>query len=533
MAREERSLTHAPPRPRDGAAQALATFFIIAFAVVLADGLRLGECGPLADDWDQVGKLVWGGEADRTIHDQFLLGGEGRPLRALDQTLIVLAHRLGGLTSVYALLLVVTAASGFLVAMVASRRLSRPLAVLAGLLFVLNPADTTHLWAATLNARLGIFFALSAAWAFTKDRPALAYVGCVAALFSYETSVLAFALAPWTTDGGRVKTVMKGAGVALAAGATYFAWRLFVLARMTADYRLGTFGFGSERTTEDRIADVFHSVPLMIGSWPKRAAEVVIERDLPQGWWWVVGLLSLPLILVVVRGGAPRAAREHPLATTGHTLLLTLAAALAAIVRPPMVSLSVESRYNLALVPAASLLAVALLSLTGRALPERWRVAARVPAVMLLLMLLAFRMHLRDDYVEAAVHQRQVVTSCVEAIGPLPPHTVVILSSPHAGYDARERAIVPFVTGFDFELAPMFGLLYDASILAAAHGDARDIERGRIDATGQLLAERPLRCSVVAYDVASGEATWLHRGPLGTGAPLSADGPALEYLRRR
>ena len=59
------------------------------------------------------------------------------------------------------------------------------------------------------------------------------------------------------------------------------------------------------------------------------------------------------------------------------------------------------------------------------------------------------------------------------------------------------------------------------------------VERGRIDATGQLLAERPLRCNVVAYDVASGEATWIHRGPLGEGAPLPAKGPALEYLRRR
>lgn len=133
-------------------------------------------------------------------HYDFRYWPTGRPLNhLLPSVLSVVGYRLGGLPAMYLIAAAWLSLNGILVYSIARRFLSMRAALVAGIAYLVFPADTTkellihvsHIQGAMTFLLLGLLLWLSGGW-----KQVLSYPVAALSLLSYETAFIGFLLAP-------------------------------------------------------------------------------------------------------------------------------------------------------------------------------------------------------------------------------------------------------------------------------------------------------------------------------------------------
>ncbi|MCA9320351.1 MAG: hypothetical protein KDB53_06435 [Planctomycetes bacterium] len=520
----------------------VTTILLVGLASLVADFGQVRSFGLLSDDWALLGNLVWN-ESDppgRIIHDLCFYSWEARPLRAVEYALQWCAWRIAGLPGAFLLLWLCLTASGVLFAQLTRRRLPDRLALIAGLLFVLFPADTTHIWSATLMAKLGLLYAMISAWCFVRHRHAWAGLFALAAVASYELSIFPLVLLPWWQDGGSRRSIVRGTLVAGSALLLYAAWRYFVFPQFVPDTRILA------------VRDDEGGLVAIVRQWATTSLFAI--RDLGVWWPWsalrvawrpenraillAAVAVFLPAFLLLDRRRGPTKLSIRGAAVALAFGLLGISAGCALAVRAtPAATFGIFSRHNLAAAVGACL---ALTVLIGAAIS--WPKKAWTRAVflaltsVLLASFVAFRVAVQDGYVAAARYQEGVLRDLVADLGPLPPHTVVIIRQPRRDWSPRVPDVIrPFVSGQIFESEAMFKLIYDDSIIAVAIETDADLKDAyTITAVAQLAREikRPFH-RVAIYTVPDRTIEWMRVRPLEANEKLiEPSGPAWDHVVR-
>ncbi|MCB9832622.1 MAG: hypothetical protein H6807_09110 [Planctomycetes bacterium] len=487
----------------------------------------------LNDDWAIHADLVWGRArpAITVIREMALMSWEARPLRAIEYGLQLAAERALGPRGPFLLQALILALGAQVFASLVGRRLGALTGLLAGALLLLHPGDTTHVWLATMMAKLALLYVLLALLAFARGRDRVAGLLLLASFGSYELAPFAFALAPWVADGGSRASLRRGLRVFMTVLALYLGWRLAVFSVAAPELRLGSDAGGGLGALGRGLLSV----------WPASFGPGLLRgRPTAPVLLGLAAAFALALLF-----GSRRLALETDrrplLRALGFGLLATLAGAALSFAARPTPEPGIASRHLIGALPGAALVLACLPGLVGSSLGggRAARGAALIATALLLAQATGGRLEARDDYREAARWQRRMLHEMITALGPLPPHSLVVIDRPLEGWPppgsrpADRRAIDPLVTGLPHEIEAILGLVYDRSIVGIARQDARDDFRARQATASQIRAEEPPFHSVVVWSVPERRASWLRRLPLDPGETMVApSGPAWDYLGR-
>ncbi len=485
----------------------------------------------LADDWAITADLLWDQSRppEDKIEDIFLASWEGRPLRALEYGGILASSRLLGLDGPFWLQLLILAASGTLFAMLCRGIFPGFWSLVAGLLLVLHPGDTTHIWLATMMAKLGILYALGAMVLFVRGHGLWAGLFLAASFLSYELSPLIFVLAPFFKDQGSRRSVWQAFRIFAFVLVGYLAWRFLVFSQAAPDVR------------RSFAKDQAFSLPQYLKGFWSGSIGVILSslrmdllgrptRLVSTAFW--MGVSSFVLVRwpgLIAR--TPRAFRAGLL----WGVLGLLAGAALNFRAAPNGSPGIASRHNIASLCGLALLLTTLLAHWPRLIPMgRARIAAMVAAVMVIAVFGMQRRTIQKQITRASAYQRRVLAEAVTAAGPLPPHTLLILNNPLGHWQHPSAAMSPFVTGHAHEIEAILSLVYDKSIVGFCMQNARDLVRGRITTAAAIEKEAPPFHNILAWDVMTHRETWLRRVPRRTVTEkISPRGPAWDYILGR
>ncbi len=514
---------------------------IIAVGCWAADFSQVHRFGLLADDWALLGNALWNRSFPfwRFIHDLFFYSWEGRPLRTVEFLLLRGAHALGGLPASFLVLWVVLSASGILLGRLVAQRLGRGAGLTAGLLFVLYPAVTTHVWAATLMAMLGILYVLLGMEAFRRHWNLVAGLMVLAALYSYELSALPFVLAPWFRDGGRKRGLRDGIFVFGAALGIYVAWRLWVFPEFVPDLRAAVVAAdrgGPHEMVKTTLIAAFQAVPTLILRWPAHAFEVATNPE-HRSVFAAIFLATAPVSALMVPRRETATARglRDVITLCLFGVAATMAGAALSVFAGPRLTDGPASRHNIASQVGAVVFwtgsFIILLRLARRPV---LRVSAALLGCAVLAAFFTFRHAVQESWVRAGEFQRRVVQRMVEDLGPLPPHTAVLVRHPTAGFEPSCPAVMrPFISARTYEMETIFRLIYDESMLAGSFEQEKDVEHAALlSPLGRVFRNRSKLFSIVSYSLPEGDVKWFYRRPLEPGEQLvRPDGPAWEFVK--
>ncbi len=514
---------------------------LIAAACWAADFSQAHRFGLLADDWALMGNALWNRSLpfSQFLRDLFFYSWEGRPLRTIEFVLLRGAYTLGGLTAAFLVLWAVLSASGILLSRLVARRLGGFAGLISGLLLILYPAVTTHVWAATLMAMLGILYVLLAMEAFQRRWNVIAGLLILAAFYSYELSAFPFVLAPWFRDGGRRRSLRDGLLVFGGALAVYVAWRLWIFPRFVPDIRAAVVAadrggpLGIARTT---LTAALRAVPTLMFRWPAHAFGVAANPE-HRSLFAAVFLAITPVsaLLSLRQGPAPkRNLRDAIVLCLFGVAAIMAGAALSAFAAPRFTD-GPLSRHNIASQIGAVVFWTGGITLLFRFLHRRiLRVSASIAFCAVLAAFFTFRYAVQESWVRAGEFQRGVIQRMVEDLGPLPPHTAVLVRYPTAGFEPSDPAVMPpFISGMTYEMETIFRLIYDESMLAGSFEEEKDVERASLlSPLGRVFRERPKLFSVVSYTLPAGDIKWFYRRTLDPREHLiSPSGPAWDFVK--
>ncbi len=518
------------------------TALIIGVACWAADFSQAHRFGLLADDWALMGNALWNRSFpfSEFLRDLFFYSWEGRPLRTIEFLLLRGAYAFGGLTASFLVLWAVLSASGILLSRLVARRLGGGAGLAAGLLLVLYPAVTTHVWAATLMAMLGIFYVLLAMEAFQRGWNVIAGLMILAALFSYELSAFPFVLAPWFRSGGRRRGLRDGILVFGIALGIYVAWRLWIFPRFVPDLRGAIVAaerggpFEMARTT---LAAALRTIPALLFRWPAHAFEVAAKPEHRSLFAAAFFAITPASVLLTRRGSAVSKSnlRDALLLTVFGVAAIMAGAALSVFASPRFTDGPV-SRHNIASQMGAAVFWTGGFTLLFGLLRHRiLRTAATMACCAVLAAFFTFRHAVQESWVRAGEFQRGVIRRMVEDLGPLPPHTAVLVRYPTAGFEPSDPEVLPpFVSGRTYEMETIFRLIYDESMLAGSFEEEKDVERASLlSPLGRMFRERAKLFSVVSYTLPSGDIHWFYRRALDPREHLIVPGgPAWDFVLR-
>ena len=181
---------------------ALEALTLVAVTVLAANFTRLGQFGLYEDDYwsiaphlseplSRLGSLA--------LH-HFTHWPTGRPLNhLLPAVLSAVGSSLGGLTGVYVLSAAWLTLNGLLVYLAARRLISKPGALIASVLYLLFPADSTKLLLThSAHVQGAMTFLLLGSWLWLLGgwRRALSYPVAALSLLAYESAFLPFLVLP-------------------------------------------------------------------------------------------------------------------------------------------------------------------------------------------------------------------------------------------------------------------------------------------------------------------------------------------------
>jgi len=216
---------------------------LIAVIIFAAHFLRVRNFGMYLDEYLFIGAWM-DAEPQQIVNNfqtVFVRLPQGRPLLfSIPQALAASITPQFGIQGLYVIgysIVVITAGAMMLFV----RRLSGSLraGVVAALIYVLLPADTTHaLNIHTIGIQPGMLLLTLAAWAYIDDRRVLAYLLLVPILFLYESPFTVFFVVPFLKKNWRWRDLLVNAAIILTALAL-----VYLLRQSVADPRVTALNF--------------------------------------------------------------------------------------------------------------------------------------------------------------------------------------------------------------------------------------------------------------------------------------------------
>ncbi|MFT7617546.1 MAG: hypothetical protein ACI97A_001185 [Planctomycetota bacterium] len=486
----------------------------------------------LADDWAIYGDLIWGETRSEStkIREIFLESWEGRPLRAIEYVMLAASYQILGFHGGFWLQMAILTLSGALFASLLKRQLPGHLAILGGLLVVLHPADTTHIWLATMMAKLGLVYALLALHLFVREKFKLSAVLLIASFMSYEIAPLIFALAPFVADGGSKKSTKTGIIVFGVSLSLYLAWRFFVFVEASPDIRFLLF----------RADDTW-------SLWAYLTPFATTMRDLlvvtttltplmpPLGAVLMTLAVAAALALVSLKWTVPKIAKGGVSRAFIWGLIGIAAGAALSFRAAPNASLGIASRHNIASVFGAALTFVAIVQGLQNLGPRR---LGQFLSIFLGVVLIGIfgqqRSAIQQGYLDAGNFQRRLVHESFSAIGAVQPHTLIVLEHPRSDWHEPFEVMPPIITGQAYEIEAICELVYDKSVVGLCMQSPSDDKSAKTTTAHAIFAEKDNFHEIVHYDFATKKVTWVRRSQKAKPEqPIVPHGPAWRYCLGR
>ncbi len=510
-------------------------FLVIGLATWIAD-FRLGLDNDnntsmviLADDWAIYGDLIWGESraASTKIFEIFRESWEARPFRAIEYALQRSAYDLFGFHGGFYLQWLILTLSGVLFAMILRRRFSWPSALIGGLILVLHPADTTHIWLATMMAKLGILYTLLAIWFYLRGKFKCAGFLLLSSFLSYELAPFIFVMAPFFADGNQGKRIRQALFLFLGALAIYLVWRFFIFVEAVPDVRLIK---GGKAELDWSLYALTYLTSIRDMLWRSTFA-----TSLFPGWRVLTGIVAVATVTgYLFAKFAKTKATPCPWVLKGLLwgILTLLAGACLSFRAAPNATLGMASRHNIAAIVGAALVFVSLLEVVRNLLPKKWGQALAFSLGIFIVLIFAFeRQTIQRSYQQAGSFQRRVLQEAISAIGPVPPHTLIVLGNPLASWPQQEYPMDPFVTGHAYEIEAICQLIYDKSVVGFCLEDANDLQRGKTSTAHAIAQENPAFHSVVYFDCKNKTTRWVKSPAMDLGEKrVQPHGPAWDYV---
>ncbi len=330
----------------------------------------------------------------------------------------------------------------------------RPLALLAGLFYVLYSADTTQAFLThSLGLQPSITLVLLACHAYLSNRRILAYLLAFIVLFSYELPFLLFLAAPLLKKNWNkalLREILWHAAILVVMLGAIYLFRTTI-----SEVRVSNLGTRDLILTP--ILHVLEGPPVNLGTFAYRPYQAIRALDLEIGlviavafalFTWLMFRLSIPTrakigdLLRAVRDPAARLSLPDEVKALGRIAaagfaLLVVAYPLTFTVRAYAIS-GRDTRVHAAGVAGAAILAASLAFLAiYLSNGSRWRKLVNIVIALELALLAGYGFVIQRDYVLAWQYQRQFWTELVPLIPDAGPGTVVLVD-PAALHDTRQ-----------------------------------------------------------------------------------------------